>query len=59
MKYVDLTIPIGIATPPWPTYEPLQVKHFKRLTPLAKLPVNTSKDRPFCKIFAKKRSFRV
>ena len=33
MKYVDLTIPLGIGTPPWPTYEPLQVKYFKRLAP--------------------------
>lgn len=33
MKFVDLTVPIGIATPPWPTYEPLQVKYFKRLAP--------------------------
>ena len=33
MKYIDLTIPLGIATPPWPTYEPLQVKYFKRLAP--------------------------
>jgi hypothetical protein len=33
MKFVDLTIPIGIATPPWPTYEPLQLKYFKRLAP--------------------------
>ena len=33
MKLVDLTIPIGIATPPWPTYEPLQLKYFKRLAP--------------------------
>jgi arylformamidase len=33
MKLIDLTIPIGIATPPWPTYEPLQVKYFKRLAP--------------------------
>ena len=33
MKIVDLTIPLGIATPPWPTYEPLQVKYFKRLAP--------------------------
>ena len=33
VKYVDLTVPIGIATPPWPTYEPLQVKYFKRLAP--------------------------
>ena len=33
MKYVDLTIPLGIATPAWPTYEPLQVKYFKRLAP--------------------------
>jgi len=31
MKFIDLTIPLGIATPPWPTYEPLQVKYFKRL----------------------------
>jgi arylformamidase len=33
MKLIDLTIPIGIATPPWPTYEPLQLKYFKRLAP--------------------------
>lgn len=33
MKMIDLTIPLGIATPPWPTYEPLQVKYFKRLAP--------------------------
>jgi len=33
MKLVDLTIPLGIGTPPWPTYEPLQVKYFKRLAP--------------------------
>ena len=33
MKPIDLTIPLGIATPPWPTYEPLQVKYFKRLAP--------------------------
>jgi arylformamidase len=33
MKMLDLTIPLGIGTPPWPTYEPLQVKYFKRLAP--------------------------
>jgi arylformamidase len=33
MKLVDLTITLGIQTPPWPTYEPLQVKYFKRLAP--------------------------
>jgi kynurenine formamidase len=33
MKLIDLTIPIGIGTPPWPTYEPLQMKYFKRLAP--------------------------
>ncbi len=33
MKFLDLTIPLGVATPPWPTYEPLQVKYFKRLAP--------------------------
>lgn len=33
MKLLDLTIPLGIGTPPWPTYEPLQVKYFKRLAP--------------------------
>jgi len=33
MKFIDLTIPLGIATPPWPTYEPLQLKYFKRLAP--------------------------
>jgi kynurenine formamidase len=33
MKIIDLTIPIGVGTPPWPTYEPLQLKYFKRLAP--------------------------
>jgi arylformamidase len=33
MRLIDLSIPIGIGTPPWPTYEPLQVKYFKRLAP--------------------------
>lgn len=33
MKFIDLSIPLGIGTPPWPTYEPLQVKYFKRLAP--------------------------
>jgi kynurenine formamidase len=33
MQTIDLTIPLGIGTPAWPTYEPLQVKYFKRLTP--------------------------
>ncbi len=33
MKLIELTVPLGIQTPPWPTYEPLQVKYFKRLAP--------------------------
>jgi arylformamidase len=33
MKAIDLTIPLSISTPPWPTYEPLEVKYFKRLAP--------------------------
>jgi len=33
MKLYDLTQGTGIQTPPWPTYEPLQVKYFKRLAP--------------------------
>jgi arylformamidase len=33
MKLIDLTIPLGIQTPAWPTYEPLQLKYFKRLAP--------------------------
>jgi arylformamidase len=33
VKWIDLTIPLGVATPPWPTYEPLQLKYFKRLAP--------------------------
>ena len=33
IKMYDLTIPLGINTPPWPTYEPLQMKFFKRLAP--------------------------
>lgn len=32
-KVIDLTMPLGVGTPPWPTYEPLQVKYFKRLAP--------------------------
>jgi arylformamidase len=33
MLPIDLTIPLGVATPAWPTYEPLQMKYFKRLAP--------------------------
>lgn len=33
MKMIDLTIPLGIGTPAWPTYEPIQMKYFKRLAP--------------------------
>ena len=33
IKMYDLSIPIGILTPPWPTYEPMQMKFFKRLAP--------------------------
>ncbi len=33
MKCIDLTIPLGVGTPPWPTYIPLEVKYFKRLAP--------------------------
>jgi arylformamidase len=33
MKLIDLTIPLGIQTPAWPTYIPLQVQYFKRLAP--------------------------
>ena len=33
MKAIDLTIPLGVGTPPWPTYIPLEVKYFKRLAP--------------------------
>lgn len=33
MKLYDLSQRTGILTPPWPTYEPLQVKFFKRLAP--------------------------
>ena len=33
MKMYDLSVPIGVNTPAWPTYEPLQVKFFKRLAP--------------------------
>jgi arylformamidase len=30
---IDLTQPLSVLTPPWPTYEPLQLKFFKRLAP--------------------------
>jgi kynurenine formamidase len=33
MKAIDLTIPLGVATPPWPTYIPLELSYFKRLAP--------------------------
>ena len=33
VKVYDLTIPLSHLTPPWPTYEPLQIKFFKRLAP--------------------------
>jgi kynurenine formamidase len=33
MKVIDLTIPLGIGTPAWPTYVPLKVQYFKRLAP--------------------------
>jgi len=33
MKCIDLTIPLGVGTPPWPTYIPLELKYFKRLAP--------------------------
>ncbi len=33
MKFIDLTVPLGIGTPAWPTYEPLEMKYFKRLAP--------------------------
>lgn len=32
-KMYDLTQPLSHLTPPWPTYEPLQIKFFKRLSP--------------------------
>jgi len=31
LKFYDLTQPLSVLTPAWPTYEPLQVKFFKRL----------------------------
>ena len=33
IKMYDLSIGTGVGTPPWPTYEALQVKYFKRLSP--------------------------
>lgn len=33
VKVYELTQPISHLTPPWPTYEPLQIKFFKRLSP--------------------------
>jgi arylformamidase len=32
-RLIDLTQPLSVLTPPWPTYEPLQLKFFKRLAP--------------------------
>jgi arylformamidase len=33
MRPIELSIPLGIGTPAWPTYEPLQMKYFKRQAP--------------------------
>jgi len=33
MKIIDLTVPLGIQTPAWPTYIPLEMKYFKRIAP--------------------------
>jgi kynurenine formamidase len=33
LEFHDLTQPLSVLTPAWPTYEPLQVKFFKRLAP--------------------------
>ncbi|NMC71094.1 MAG: cyclase family protein [Myxococcales bacterium] len=33
MLPIELSIPLGVGTPAWPTYEPLQIKYFKRLAP--------------------------
>jgi len=33
MKIIDLTLPLGIQTPAWPTYIPLEMKYFKRIAP--------------------------
>ena len=33
VKIYDLTVNLSHLTPPWPTYEPLQIKFFKRLSP--------------------------
>lgn len=32
MRLYDLSIPTGVETPAWPSYEPLQVHYFKRLS---------------------------
>ncbi len=32
IKVYDLTQPIGVSTPPWPTYEPVKLWYFKRLS---------------------------
>jgi len=32
VKIIDLTQPLSVHTPPWPTYEPLQIKYFKRIS---------------------------
>lgn len=32
MKLYDLTQPIGVSTPPWPTFKPFELKYFKRLS---------------------------
>ena len=32
MKLYDLTQPIGVSTPSWPTFKPFEIKYFKRLS---------------------------
>ena len=30
VKIYDLTMPLSVHTPPWPSYMPLQIQYFKR-----------------------------
>ena len=31
VKVYDLTMPLSVHTPPWPSYMPLQIQYFKRI----------------------------
>ena len=47
MLPIDLTVPLGVGTPAWPTYEPLQIKYFNFIEGGYKISVIPLKCYPF------------